>query len=348
MSARGLRWGLMSTARINDRLIDAIGRSERSTLVAVASREEGRASAYARDHGIPAAYGSYEALLDADDVDAVYLSVPNHLHAPWAIRLARAGKHVLCEKPLALDAATVDQMAHAARESGVVLQEASATRFHRQTADIAQIVASGRLGQIVACQASFEFTLPASEDIRLDPAMGGGAMWDVGCYPVAFFQAVLGENPISAYGQDLRGPTGVDLVFSASLGYPSGVVVQFTASMTTPISRWARIVGTRGSLELEQPWTTDLTGVLVVRQRLMRAAAGAGTFGDDPGQVEESTWDYGPSDAYFDELRGFERIVLDGARSPYPLTDSRVNAGVIEALYASSRTGQQVRLDRAP
>lgn len=348
MPATGLRWGLMSTARINDRLIDAIGRSERSTLAAVASRQEDRAREYALRHGIPAAYGAYEELIAADDVDAVYLSVPNHLHAPMAIRLASAGKHVLCEKPLALDPADVDRMTQAAQDAGVVLQEASATRFHRQTADIAQIVASGRLGRIMTCQASFEFTLPASEDIRLDPGMGGGAMWDVGCYPVAFFQAVLGEDPDTAYAQAMHGPTGVDLVFAASLGYPSGVMVQFTASMTTPISRWARIVGTRGSLELDQPWTTDLTGVLRVRQRLMRASTGAGTFGDDPDQVEQTEWDYGSSDAYADELRGFEQMVLDGAPSPYPLSDSRVNAAVINALYASSRSGQQVRLDSAP
>jgi len=345
--ARQLRWGLLSTARINERIIDAVARSDRSTLVAVASRTTESASSYAAAHGIPLSYGSYEGLVQSHEVDAVYVSVPNHLHAEWAIRLAAAGKHVLCEKPLALTASQVDEMTEAATRAGVVLQEASATRFHRQTTEIAEIVASGRLGRILHGQASFEFSLPATSDIRLEADLGGGAMWDVGCYPVSFFQAVLGENPQVAFAQATWGPTGVDLAFSGQLEYPSGVKVQFTASMTTPVLRWARIVGERGSLELDQPWLTDLGGLTLVRQRLMRATAGAGTFGDAPDQLAQSQWDYGPSDVYFDEVRGFEQIVLDCSPSPYPLEHSRINIAVIEALYESARTGSPVRLDPA-
>lgn len=342
MSVARLRWGLLSTARINDRLIDAVGRSDRSEIVAVASRDADRAAAYAASHRIAASYGSYEELAEDPEIDAVYLSVPNHLHAEWAVRLAEEGKHILCEKPLALTVAQVDAMTQAAAASGVVLQEASATRFHRQTADVARIIASGRLGRIVHGQASFEFSLPATRDIRLEPELGGGAMWDVGCYPVSFFQAVLGENPATAYARATWGPTGVDLAFAGQLEYPSGVKVQFTASMTTPIRRWARIAGEHGTLELDQPWLTDLGGMTIVRQGLMRASAGAGTFGDAPDQIEHSQWDYGPSDVYLDELLGFEQIVLDGAVSPYALRDSRANVAVIAALYESARTGRQV------
>lgn len=344
---RQLRWGLLSTARINDRIIDALARSDRSTLVAVASRTAEGAAAYAATHGIEVSYGSYEGLAHSPDIDAVYVSVPNHLHAEWAIRLAEAGKHVLCEKPLALTVRQVDEMTEAARRAGVILQEASATRFHQQTRDIAEILASGRLGRILHGQASFEFSLPATSDIRLEVDLGGGAMWDVGCYPISFFQAVLGENPQVVFGQATWGPTGVDLAFSGQLEYPSGVKVQFTASMTTPVLRWARIVGERGSLELDQPWLTDLGGLTLVRQRLMRDVAGAGTFGDAPDQLAESQWDYGLSDVYFDEVRGFEHVVLDNLPSPYPLQDSRMNIAVIEALYESARTGKPVRLDPA-
>jgi predicted dehydrogenase len=339
-----LRWGLLSTARINERIIDAVHRSDRSELVAVASRDAQRAKAYAECHDIPSSYGTYEELANSSEVDAVYISLPNHLHAEWAVRLCEAGKHVLCEKPLTLSLVNVDRMAQAAQEAGVVLQEASATRFHRQTSDIAQIVSSGRLGRIVFCHATFEFTLPAVADIRLNTDMGGGAMWDVGCYPVAFFQAVLRENPISAYARAVIGPTGIDLAFSGFLGYESGTAVQFTVSMATPMARSARIVGELGSLELDQPWLTNMGAPTTVRQQLMRSAAGAGTFGDDPDQLEVSTWDYGPSDVYFDEVRGFEELVLDGAQSPCTLSDSRMNVQVIMALHEAARTGREVSI----
>lgn len=342
-----LRWGLLSTARINDRLIDAINRSERSTLMAIGSRDVQRAAVYAAQHEIPTAFGSYEDLVTSDAVDAVYVSLPNHLHLEWSVAALEAGKHVLCEKPLALSPQEVERMAAAALSSGSVLQEASATRFHPQTADIADIIASGRLGRILLCQATFEFTLPATVDIRLDPAFGGGAMWDVGCYPVAFFQAVLRENPEMVFGRAHLGPSGVDLTFAGTMGYASGTSVQFTASMATPIARRARIVGERGSLELDQPWLTNLGATTSVRQQLMRTSSGEGTFGDDPRQLVQTEWDYGISDVYLDELRGFEAMVLDEAQSPYPLSDSRTNAEVITCLYESMRTGKQVKVGSA-
>ncbi len=339
-----LRWGLVSTARINDRIIDAVNRSDRSTLMAVGSRHTSRAREYANRHSIPLSFGDYQSLIASDEVDAVYVSLPNHLHAEWSIAAVEAGKHVLCEKPLALTVADIDRMMDAVDRTGSVIQEASATRFHPQTADIASIVASGRLGRILLCQGTFEFTLPTTQDIRLDPEIGGGAMWDVGCYPVTFFQAVLRENPTVVYGQAFVGPTGVDLAFAGTLGYASGTSVQFTASMTTPMARSARIVGERGSLELDQPWLTNIGGVTSVRQWSMRESSGVGTFGDDPGQLELTEWNYGPSDVYFDEVRGFEDMVLTGAPSPYPLAESRINAEVIAGLYESMRTGSEVRV----
>lgn len=339
-----LRWGLLSTARINDRLIDAINRSDRSTLVAVGSRDADRASTYARARGIPQSFDSYEALLASSDIDAVYISLPNSLHPQWSIAALQAGKHVLCEKPLALTTDDIDRMAAAALESGCILQEASATRFHEQTFDIASIIASGRLGRILLAQAIFEFTLPSTKDIRLEPEIGGGAMWDVGCYPVAFFQAVLGENPNVVYGRADIGPTGVDLTFTATMGYASGMSVQFTASMNAPMARGVRIVGERGSLELDQPWLTNLGATTAVRQYLMRESSGGGTFGDDPNQLERTDWDYGPSDVFVDEVRGFENMVLEGAPSPYPLSESRINAQVITGLYESMRRGTLVSI----
>lgn len=339
-----LRWGLLSTARINERIIDAIFRSDRSTVVAVASRDADRAATYAATHSIPQAFGNYEELITCDNVDAIYISLPNHMHAEWSIAALEAGKHVLCEKPLALTVAEVDHMIMAAHASGCVLQEACAPRFHRQTADIASIVTSDRLGRILLCQGTFEFTLPATQDIRLDPDIGGGALWDVGCYPVSFFQAVLGENPDVVYGHAFIGETGVDLACTGTMGYASGMSVQFSASMTTPMARSARIVGERGTLELDQPWLTNIGERTSVRQSLMRSTLGVGSFGDEPGQLELSEWDYGLSDVYFDEVKGFEGMVLEGIPSLYPLEETRVNIGVITGLYESIRTGDSVKV----
>lgn len=339
-----LRWGLVSTARINDRLLDAVGRSDRSEFCAVASRDQQRAADYARRWDLPRAFGSYAELVECEDIDAVYISLPNDQHAEWSVRFADAGKHVLCEKPLALSVAEVDAMAAAAARNGVVIQEALATRFHPQTAAVAEAVRSGRFGQIVFGQGVFDFTMPNASDIRLDPTMGGGAMWDVGCYVVAFFQAVLGEDPIRAHAHARWGPTGVDLAFAGSLAYPCGACVQFTASMVTPVARHARIVGERGTIELDQPWLTNIGALTSVRQQLIGATA-AGGFGDEPGAVEQAQWDYGPSDVYVDQLHAFEDMILAGAVSPYGLADSRRVVAAISALLDSARSGAEVAVD---
>jgi len=337
-----LRWGVLSTARINDRMLDAVARSPRSEIVAVASRTAESARDYARSHDIPVALGSYGELADFDGVDAVYISLPNHLHAEWAVRMAHAGKHVLCEKPLALSVQEVDAISSAAEHTGVIVQEACATRFHPQTARVAEVVRSGELGSVVFASAEFAFPLPSTVDIRLQPGYGGGALWDLGGYPVSLFQAVLGANPTHATGHATRGPSGVDLTFAAQLDYPDGACVQFMVSMGSPLARSARIVGTAGTLELSQPWLTALGQVPQVRLTKMTTELGTGTFGDTAGESVATEWAYDASDVYLDELLWFESIVLDGARSPYALSESRWNVAVLCALQKSATQGRRV------
>lgn len=342
-----LRWGLVSTARINDRLLDAVARSERSQFIAVASRDGQRARAYADRWELPIAFGSYAEMLECDELDAVYISLPNDQHAEWSVRFADAGKHVLCEKPLALSTAEVDEMMAAAARNSVVIQEALATRFHPQTARVAGLIAGGTLGRVIFGEGVFDFTMPNTTDIRLDPELGGGAMWDVGCYVVAFYQAVLREDPVRASAHAVWGPTGVDLAFAGSLSYPSGACVQFTASMITPVARLARIVGEQGTLILDQPWLTNIGALTTVQQEVVRQSMGEGTFGDEPGTIERTAWDHGPSDVYIDQLTAFEDMVISGVSSPYPLRDSRTNVAVITALLHSARTGEQVTIPRS-
>lgn len=339
-----LRWGLLSTARINDRLIDAIRRCPDQALVAVASRTPEAAQAYADERSIPVALGSYEDLAAFDGVDAVYVPLPNHLHAEWAIRLAEAGKHILCEKPLALSVAEVDAMIAAAGRAGVVLQEACPTRFHPQTAALADIVRSDAVGGLRHAHASFTFTLPSTTDIRLEPAIGGGALWDVGGYPISVYQAITGRNPHAVTGHATWGPTGVDLSFAAQLDYDDGASVQFFVSMAAPITRHLTIFGPRGLVEVTQPWLTALGETPAVTVESTPVGLASGTFGDQAGEVAVSTRTYPPSDVYVDEVRAFADVVRGEAATPYPLESSRANIAVMCALLESARSGERVHL----
>ncbi len=178
-----LRWGLLGTARINRMVIPPLRASAGNRLLAVASRDLARATGYAKEWGIERAHGAYEALLADPEIDAVYIPLPNHLHAEWTIRAARAGKHVLCEKPLALTVAEVDAMGAAARESGVVLAEAFMYRHHPQTLKVKELVDAGAIGPVRFVRGTFSFPLTRPDDVRLRPEWGGGCLWDVGCYP---------------------------------------------------------------------------------------------------------------------------------------------------------------------
>src|SRR5512140_391755 len=187
MTSRAVvNWGLLSTAHINRSVIPAIRASSRNRLAAVASRTPEAAQAYAQQWEIGRALGSYEALLADQHIDAVYISLPNHLHAEWSIRAMQAGKHVLCEKPLALTVEDVDAMADAARETARVLAEAFMYRHHAQTLKVEEIVQSGRLGTLQLIQGAFTYTLTREGDIRLKNETGGGSIWDVGCYPISY------------------------------------------------------------------------------------------------------------------------------------------------------------------
>jgi len=181
-----LRWGLLSTARINRLIIPAIRASARSEVTAVASRDMDKCRAYATEWKIPRALGSYEALLDDPDVDVIYISLPNSLHAEWTVRAVEAGKHVLCEKPLALHTEDVDRIEAAARRAGRAAAEAFMYRHHPLTHAVQAVVKSGRLGELRGFKGAFTFPLTRDNDVRLNAALGGGSLWDVGCYPVSY------------------------------------------------------------------------------------------------------------------------------------------------------------------
>ena len=250
-----VRWGLLSTANINRRLIPAIRESERGELVAVASRSQASADAYAQKWEIPQAFASYEAMLQSDAVDAVYISLPNHLHAEWTIYAMQHGKHVLCEKPFAISVAEVDEMIAASQSTGMRLAEAFMYLHHPQTKVVGEWIRNGRLGDITLMRGVFNFKMRTTENVRLVAEYGGGSMWDVGVYPMSMAQFIMGEPPESVRAEQWIGASGVDELFTGQLNFSNGRMAQISSGFRTPWYTHVDILGTEGRMVMNRPFT---------------------------------------------------------------------------------------------
>jgi D-xylose 1-dehydrogenase (NADP+, D-xylono-1,5-lactone-forming) len=324
-----IRWGLLSTANINRRLIPAIRASRRGELVAVASRTQERAGAYARDWDIPHAFGSYEALLTSGAVDAVYISLPNHLHAEWSIRALEHGLHVLCEKPLAISLPEVDAMIAAAARTGMVLAEAFMYRHHPQTKLAGDWVASARLGDITMVRGAFHFPVLNRNNVRLVSEWGGGSLWDVGVYPLSFAQYVMGGPPERVAGDQWLGETGVDELFAGQLYYEGGRMAQIASSFRTPLHTEVEIFGTAGTLVLSRPFINISAGGKMV----FYPAAG-----------EPEALPAPDKHLYLGEVEDMHAAILDGKPSYLTLDESRNHVRTALALYQSAREQRIVML----
>lgn len=324
-----VRWGLLSTANINRRLIPAIRESQRGELTAVASRSQESAEAYAAEWEIPQAFGSYEAMLDSDAVDAVYIGLPNHLHAEWSIKVMQAGKHVLCEKPFALTLAEVDEMTAVSQQTGMVLAEAFMYRHHPQTKIVGEMVQEGRLGDIVSVRGHFSFKLENPENVRLVPEWGGGCLWDVGVYPMSFAQFVLGGPPQSVWGEQWIGASGVDEFFSGQMDYGNGRFAQISSGFNMPFHTWVEVLGTKGRLTLNRPFTTMENG----RQLL---------FYHPDDTVEEIP--VPEKSLYLGEVEDMHAAILDNQANYLTLAETRNHVRTVLALYESARARQPISL----
>jgi predicted dehydrogenase len=323
-----LRWGLLSTARINRAVIPPIHSSMRSELKAVASRDVVKAREYAAECHIPHAVGTYEELLARDDVDAIYNPLPNHLHAEWSIRAAEAGKHVLCEKPLALSLAEVDAMMAAAQKNNVVIAEAFMYKHHPQTLKVLELVEQETIGDVLLIKGAFTFNLDRPDDVRWVPEWGGGSIWDVGCYPISFTRLVAQAEPVEVFGWQVTGSTGIDVVFSGQMRFTDGLLAQFDCGFRAPYRTAIEIVGTRGSIELGSPFKPAGGEWIKIKR-------------DDRVELIESPR---ADHLYQGEIEDMERAVLDGQPPRISLENSRGNVATILALLESARTGQVVRL----
>lgn len=323
MSERVLNWGLLSTARINRALIPALRSSRRNRLAAVGSRSQAAAEAYAREWEIERAHGSYESLLDDTEIDVIYNSLPNHLHADWTIKALKAGKHVLCEKPLGLSLAEVDAMSSAAQEAGRVLAEAFMYRHHPQTLRVKEIVDRGSLGTLQLIRGSFTFTLRRRADIRLRKETGGGSIWDVGCYPISYARLIAGQEPVAAFGWQIIGPGGVEETFVGQLEFPGELFAQLDCGFNSPVRSHMEIVGSEGVLDVPSPFKPGIKERLLLRR------------GDKTEVIEVAG-----QELYSGEVEDMAEAVISGKPPRVSLADSRGNTTTILALLESAETGQ--------
>lgn len=326
MTEKVLNWGLLSTARINRALIPPLQVSKRNTLLAVASRSQEAAEAYAKEQRIPRAYGSYDALLADPEIDVIYNPLPNHLHTEWTIKAVEAGKHVLCEKPLALSVDEVDATQSAAQEHGRVVAEAFMYRHHPKTLKAQEIVKSGSLGTLKLLRGSFTFLLTREGDVRLNPEWGGGSLWDVGCYPISYARAVLGEEPFEVFGWQVTGTTGIDETFAGQMRFRNDVIMQFDSSFVVPFHSFMEVVGNEGTLNIPTPFKPGVNEKLFL------------THGNRTETIKVKG-----QELYIVEVEDMADAVLLRKEPRVSLDDSRANVAVINALLESARTGRPVR-----
>jgi xylose dehydrogenase (NAD/NADP) len=250
---KAVKWGILSTADINKKLLAGAAASDEVDVVALGSRDLGRAEEFARTWGIERAYGTYDELLADPDVEAVYIPLPNTMHSEWSIRALEAGKHVLCEKPFSRHIADVERAFDAADATGLHLSEAFMYRHHPQTARLAELVASGAIGELRVIRSAFSYSLHDAANIRLRTDVEGGALMDVGCYCVSGSR-LLGGEPESVVGAAHIGPSGTDWVFTGLMRFPGNVVALFDCGTSLPNRDELEAIGTKGSLFLDDPW----------------------------------------------------------------------------------------------
>jgi D-xylose 1-dehydrogenase (NADP+, D-xylono-1,5-lactone-forming) len=318
-----MRLGIVSTADINRKVIPGAHASDKVELVAVASREQRRADEYAKTWEIPRAYGSYEALLEDPDVDAVYISLPNTMHREWSIRSLEAGKHVICEKPFSRHPADVEAAFDAAERSGRLLTEAFMYRHNPQTARLAELVREGAIGQLRVIRTAFSYSLYDADNIRLRTDVDGGSLMDVGCYCVSGSRLLAGE-PESVYGQAYIGPTGTDWVFAGVLRFPGDVLALFDCGTSLPERDELEAIGSEGSVFLDDPWHGN-EPVIEVRR------------GDG---VERVRLDR--ADSYRLELENLADAIAGDAPLLLSREDALGQARTIDALFRSAESGASV------
>jgi predicted dehydrogenase len=326
-----IRWGVLGVAKIaTSKVIPAMQKSELIEVVAIASRSLDKAQKAAQALAIPRAYGSYEALLADPDVDAVYNPLPNHLHVPFSKLAAAAKKHVLCEKPIALSAAEARELVVARDRHGVLIQEAFMVRTHPQWLAARALVREGRIGALRVVQSAFSYFNDDPANVRNLADIGGGGIYDIGCYPITTSRFLFDEEPTRVLALVERDPAfGTDRLATALLEFPSGQAL-FVCSTQLVLYQRTQILGTRGRIEIEVPYNAPAD-----RPCRIFVDDGRDTLGSG---IETLAFD--TLDQYTLETEAFSRAILEGKPAPIPLEDAVCNMAVIDALFRSATSGR--------
>lgn len=327
-----IAWGILGCARIaRSGLIPGIVGSHRGELRALASRDGSTARAWANEFGIPKAYEGYEALLADPDIRAVYIPLPNELHLPWVERAAEAGKHVLCEKPLARDAEEARRMVEFCRERGVLLVEAFMWRHQPRVAELLRLTRRGVIGELRLIRSAFSFPIDTG-DWRLEADRGGGALWDVGCYGVNTARLFAGAEPIAVQAMMRPWSTGVDMSLVANLEFPSGLLATIDCSFEQPFRCEYELVGSKGAILAPGAYLSAGRDVAELR-------------GPDEGEpIRELVFDN--RNQYAAMVDSFNRAIDEGSiEPPDPSENGLAQMRALDAVLASARRGEKIRLD---
>jgi D-xylose 1-dehydrogenase (NADP+, D-xylono-1,5-lactone-forming) len=321
--ADAVKWGIISTANINRKVIPGAHASPKVDLVGVASRDQQRAEEYANKWDIPRAYGSYEALLADPEIEAVYISLPNTLHCEWSVRSLEAGKHVLCEKPMSRHTSEVEEAFAAADKAGRLLSEAFMYRHNPQTKRVQQLVDEGAIGELRVVRSVFSYSLYDRDNIRLRTEVEGGALMDVGCYNVSGSR-LLGGEPERVSAEAWYGPSGTDWVFGGTLRFPGNVIGLFHCGTALPEQDELEVIGSEGSLFLDDPWHCNVPVIELRREG-----------GVERIEIEKE-------DSYRLELENLSDAIRGEGEPLLGRTDAIGQARTLEALHESATKGEPV------
>lgn len=325
-------WGILSTAKIGrEHVVPAMIEGVNTTVKAVASRSLEKAEEYAKQLSIPAVYGSYEQLLEDPEIEVVYIPLPNHLHLSWIEKCVRAGKHVLCEKPIVLESEQINTLRALEKETGKIIGEGFMVLHQRRWHRVKELVQSGSLGRFVSAQSTFSYYLDDESNIRNNPEYGGGCVYDIGCYPTVISRYVLGEEPLRAaaylqYDSKFK----IDRLSTVVLEFPSGPVSFTIATQMVPYQNF-QFFGTEKMMEVNIPFNTP-------DFRAMSIRVNSGNIHESP-QVAES---FSPENQYTRQADAFSRAILNGEPFAGSLDNAEKNLRVMEAIFKSARNGSWV------
>ncbi len=312
-----IKWGILGYARIaRVNIIPAILTSSNAALYAIASRDKTKLKECGDTYPFSKTYESYDLLLDDPDVGAVYIPLPNSLHKEWTIKAARKGKHILCEKPIALNVTECDEMIRVCKEQNVKFMEAFMYRYTHRTRKVNEILADGKLGNIKYINSCYRFLLVNPASIKLIPELGGGSLYDVGCYPVNFIGMITNDDPEYIAAECVK-DSGVDVILSAVLKYRSGIIATLHCGFNAYQRIYSEIVGTKGALEVPDAFLDDSGYITLIT--------------DSGSQKIEIA----KSDRYRYEIEDFSQAIIDNRKPMFSLEETRRNTAIIDRIYAA-------------